>query len=480
LPKPNVPYARRYVGGRESMAYVLFDSSKSFHIDEFRTLFVTDVVKIDLDWNSALSLVNAVWDVVNDSFLGVLVDKTRTRWGKFRPYLFLYATLGTVLTSLFWMTPLLFDKNPTNVGKAVYWLLLHMLLEVFGTLRGFSETGLISCISPNPDDRVRLYTVAEVVSSVWESLPALAMGALIDLVDHGVVGFSMDSAYIGMGIFTVATGGLLSLYFCFKARERITQTREKFNYREGLRVILRNKPLLILLLCDFLGGFSAETWEHYYYKDVLGAASLRNVVRLPGAPLSFLSYTYIGKVRGKYPIKGLWIFGQHLKDVFSLGIFALGSLGGLYDKAAPMVALLMLRNFAYMGTLSVNKIIPREIMLDALEYAEWNTGVRAEGTIQATKGMVGKIVRNIVNSMNTAIMKATGYSLSAGFGQQSRQAKFALFAMAIGVPGAAGLLGMVPKLFYDLTGEKRARMYRELAEMRRARQAQYDQLTIDN
>jgi len=467
-------FRRRYVGGRESMAYVLFDSSKSFHINEFATLFVTDVLKIDLGWNSLISLINAIWDIVNDSFLGVLVDKTRTRWGKFKPYLFLYSTLGTVFVSLYWMMPLFFDKNPNNLSKAAFWLLLNMLLEVFNTLRGFSETGLVSCISPNPDDRVRLYTVAEVVSSIWESIPGILMGVLVDLVAHEKIDLSMDNTYVFMGVLTVVIGGALSLFFCIYAKERITQSVEKFNYREGLHVILHNKPLLILLISDFVGGFSAETWEYYYYRDVLGAVSLRNVVRVPGAPLSFLSYTYINKVRGRFPIKWLWIFGQHGKDLCSLVIFAIGSLGGIYEKVVPMVAMLMIRNFIYMGSLSIVKIIPREIMLDAMEYAEWNTGMRAEGTIQATRGMVGKIVRNIINSMTTLILKLVGYSLNAAYGQQSQRTKYALFAMSLGIPGAAGLLSMVPKLFYDLTGEKRERMYRELAEMRKARQAQYD------
>jgi len=473
-------YSRRYVSGKESMAYVLFDSAKSFHINEFGTLFVTDVLKIDLRWNSIISLVNGIWDVVNDSFLGVLVDKTKTRWGKFKPYLFLYATLGTVFLSLFWMMPLFFDKNPTNVPKAVFWLLLNMLLEVFGTLRGFSETGLISCISPNPDDRVRLYTVAEVVSSIWENIPGVLMAVLVDLAAHGIGKLSMDSVYTSMGVFTVATGGALSLLFCFYAKERITQSREKFNYREGLRVILHNKPLLILLISDFFGGFSsAETWERYYYRDVLGALTLRDLVRLPGGPLSFLSYTYLSKARGRYPIKWLWIFGQHAKDVCSLVIFAVGSLGGIYGKVVPMVAMLMVRNLIYMGSLSIVKIIPREIMLDALEYAEWNTGMRAEGTIQATKGMVAKVVGNIVRAMTTMILQAFGYNMNAAFGKQSQRTKYALFGMAIGIPGAAGMLSMIPKLFYDLTGEKRQRMYEELAQLRKIRQAQYDVIAGD-
>jgi len=179
-------------------------------------------------------------------------------------------------------------------------------------------------------------------------------------------------------------------------------------------------------------------------------------------------------------VKSLWIVGTHLKDMLGLAVFALGSIGGLYKQVIPMSILLGLKNIGYMGTLSLTKIIPREIILDAVEYAEWNTGFRSEGTILATKSMIGKIVRNVINSMTTFIMDQTGYSISAGYGQQSERAKYALFAMGFGIPAASGFLSLAPKLFYDLTGEKRERMYRELAEMRKVRQAQYDQLTVDS
>jgi len=467
-------YKRRYVGGRESMSYVLFSSSKTFHINEYQTRFVIDVLKIDLAWNSVISLINGIWDVINDGLLGALVDKTHTRWGKFKPYLLLYSTVGTVFTTLYWLTPLLFNKDPNNLAKAAFWLVLAMTLEAFSTVRDISETGMMSCMSPNPDDRVRTYTKAEVIAPIWQDLPSYAMGLLIDGVNKKIVKFSMDSIYIAMGTVTMVTGGILALFFCLYARERISQARERYSYRDGLRAILHNKPLLILLLVDFLGGISAETWEHNYYIDVLGSATLRNIIRIPGAPLSYISYAYINKARARFSIKTLWIAGAHVKDILGLAVFAIGSVGGLYQKVIPMSILLGLRNMAYMGTLSLAKIIPREITLDAVEYAEWHSGFRSEGTILTTKSMIGKIVRNIINSMTTLIMKYTGYSLSAGYGQQSERAKYALFAMGFGLPAATALLGMIPKFFYDLTGEKRERMYRELAEMRKVRQAEYD------
>ena len=469
-------YNRRYVGGRESMSYVLYDSAKSFHIDEYVTRFVTDVVKIDLKWNSRLALINGVWDVVNDSIFGGVVDKTFTRWGKFRPYLFASATLGTLFNCLFWMTPLFFDKNPLNTGKLIYWLLLAMVRESFGTFKDISENGLMSSITPNPTDRVRMYAMAEVISSIWESLPAIIMGVLIDLANRNIGNFSMQSAYVTMGTVTMVACGILGVFFALYSRERISQTPEKHSYLEGLKTIIRNPPLLLIMLSDFLGGFSVETWEHNYYIDVLGSESLRNIVRLPGGPVSFLSYTYINKLRANIPIKWLWIFGANLKNIVNVFIMIIGSFGKTYQKTGPMVVLLMLQNFVYMSFLSVNKIIPREITFDALDYAEWKNGFRSEGVILATKGMIAKLVRNVINSMTTYVMALTDYSLEAGFGQQSERAKYALFFMSFGTPVIFGFLSLIPKLFYNLSGDRRRQMYEELSEMRKERNIGYDNI----
>lgn len=470
---------RRYVDTKESMAYVLYDSSKTFNINEYQSRFVLDVVKINLGWSTVLGLVNGIWDVVNDSFLGALVDKTNTRWGKFRPYLMLNSTIGTALICLYWLTPLFFDKNPNNLAKIIFWLALSMLQEVVNTVRDISETGLLGSLSPSPDDRVRLYTRAEVISAIWENIPQLVIGVLMDLVNHKVVSFAMDSIYIYMGSALALASGVLSVVFAIFARERIAQASERPSYREGLRAILRNRPLLLIMVANFLDSFSATSWEHHYFIDVLGSESLRNLIMIPGAPLSFVSYGYLNKVRARFSIKPLWIFGRHIKDVMTMLIFAVGSVGGAgpggwYRKPLPMLLLLLLRDLAYKGTLSVHKVIPKEILLDALDYGEWQNGFRSEGVTLSTKSMLEKIVRNIVNALTNLVLRQTGYNLNADFGKQPDRVKYTLFVMAMFFPAVSGLLGVIPKLFYNLTGETRQRMYDELAEMRGIRQKAYN------
>ena len=80
---------RRFVGTKETVAYVLEDAAQSMNINDFKDRYIYDVVKIDFSYLAIQNIVATVWDTFNDTFIGVIVEKTRTRWGKFRPYLLL-------------------------------------------------------------------------------------------------------------------------------------------------------------------------------------------------------------------------------------------------------------------------------------------------------------------------------------------------------------------------------------------------------
>ena len=97
---------RRYVGTKETVAYILYDIAQSFNINKYSDIFITDIVKIGLRFQEIVSFVVGLWDMVNDVFLAAIVDKTRTRWGKFKPWLIIYAIPGLVLYTLYWTMPL--------------------------------------------------------------------------------------------------------------------------------------------------------------------------------------------------------------------------------------------------------------------------------------------------------------------------------------------------------------------------------------
>ena len=109
--KSAVPKDRRYVGSKETFAYILDDIAQSFNIGKYDDVFKMNILKIDLKLQSVTNAVIGVWDIINDLFLAAIVDKTRTRWGKFKPWLVVYAIPGVLLTVLYWALPMLFGTK---------------------------------------------------------------------------------------------------------------------------------------------------------------------------------------------------------------------------------------------------------------------------------------------------------------------------------------------------------------------------------
>lgn len=480
---------RRYIGTKETIAYCLFDSSKSVNISAYSGRFNLDLVKIDFGWGAVAGVIGGVWDIINDTFSGLLVDKTQTRWGKFKPYLLAFAIPGTIFGILGWLTPYFFDRNPKNIKKLIYSMTLGMTGELMGTFRSFAETGFISSISPNPQDKVLLFTVAEVISGLWESFPSIFMGLLIDLINHNKIAMSMESAYLSMGTFCAVYGGIAALIYFSVAKERIAQSIEKPSFRDGLKTILNNRPMMIMMLSDLMNTFKFDTGTQNYFADVLGTVSLQNIIVIPGAPLSILSYTYLPWAQKKFSTKALWIFGDMQKDITNLLIFIIGSIGGkgkggLYHKVFIMGAAYIFKDIIYKSTLSVYKIIPKMMMTEALDYCEWKNGYRTEGTTLAVKGLIQKIAGVAIGPLRNIIMIKIGYSLKAGFGKQTDRTKYLLFACCTLLPGLTGLLSNIPKFFYKGSLETRDRMYAELAQMRavkrRAIQEREDELQKNN
>ena len=286
---------RRYVGSKETFAYVLFDVSQSFNINAYSERFIFDVLKIDFLYISILNIVGGIWDVINDVFIGTIVDKTRTRWGKFKPYLIIFAVPGTILGCLYWLMPVFFPHKPgTDIPKFIAYFTLSVITETMGTFRGISQTGMLATITPHPVDRTRLITLATVASGfLGERIPELLMTLLIDGINMGKINLQMQSTYVIMGIFTTVVSGGLALYFLFVTRERVMQSIERPSIMQGLKSIFNNKPILLMTLSDFLGSFSIGSGMSNYYIDVLGSASIKLIVGIPGGFVSTPSFAWV-------------------------------------------------------------------------------------------------------------------------------------------------------------------------------------------
>lgn len=465
---------RHYVRQKERIGYLLNDVSASFNINSFNERFIYDVVGIDFNLLAAFTFFAGLWDTFNDTFIGVIVDRTRTRWGKFKPYILLGKIPLTIFGLWYWFLPLLFaDTAEDYMPKFLFYCIFSVVGETAGTFTSAAGGGFMSTITPNPDERVGLITMANLVSGlVGEKLPELSFQIFYDLINNGKIALPLSKLFMIFGIGTAIVSCGLSFYFICVTKERVMQTIEKPSIMQGIRAIINNRPILMIVLSDFFSGFSVSKSRNNYYIDVLGSITYKTIVGIPASPVSTISYAFIAPLRRRFSTRALWIFEDFWTDMCWLGIFSLGSIGGmskgLYKNKYVMLPAMAIEEVLEMCVYGLRHVIPNELSNEAMDYCEWKNGYRAEAMTGVARGLVTKLQGITMSSIQNVIMNYIGYVQKQAIGTQTDRTKWWLFAMGTGIPIITGALGVIPKFFYPLNGEKREKMYTELFARREA------------
>ncbi|MBQ7101662.1 MAG: MFS transporter, partial [Clostridia bacterium] len=323
-------------------------------------------------------------------------------------------------------------------------------------------------ITPNVIERTRLITQASLFSGFVEKWPEIFMGLLIDLINHGKLKIPMRSLYVTAGVFTAVVSAGLGLFFVFTAKERVVQNTKKPSIFQGIKSVINNKPLLILTITEFMTAFGMNSGTNYYYINVLGFASMTTVVGIPGAFVSPTSYAFVTKARERFSTRTLWIFSSHIGDFLMIFVYIIGAINKNYKKLAVMIPAFMIRETLWMTCWGLMNVIPEEMRNETIDYGEWKNGYRTEGMTGVAKDLARKLVGTVGASIKAFLLSKIGYVEGAGYGNQSARTEYMLFAMCTLLPTVTSVFGLVPKFFYDLSGEKRERMYRELMERRQS------------
>ncbi len=458
---------RRYVGHRETAGYVLNHWASGFNIGKFRNRFIYDVLLISFNHLALMDAIGGLWDVINDTIIGVLVDKTRTRWGKFRPYLVGFNIPMAFLSCFYWFMPFIFaGTSDVDMTKFIAYFIFNIITETAGTFTSISGTGLIATITPNPLERTMLITKGQLLA-IGSNVPELVMGLLLDLVNNNVLHWKLRNLFLSFGLFTNFMAAAANLFFFITSKERVMQSIERPSVIQGLKSIITNKPILLITLSDFLEGFSVGTSMTDYYIDVLGSATLQTIVGIPGGLFSYSSYATIKPLRQRFSTRFLWIFEDIWVDMCWLGACGMGILNNNYLKRKAMIPIMMVEECFEMCVYGVKKVIPTELYNEAMDYCEWKNGYRTEAMTGVARGLITKLQRIANNTVKNLIMNAIGYEQGRKIGTQDSRTKFWMFVMSTGLPVITGALGVLPKFFYPLTGKLRDKMYEDLLERRK-------------
>ncbi len=499
---------------KEAIAYSIAGFGQNFIctiIGSYLTIFLTDALLFGAEGVMVGSLTGAVavaylmlgtriFDAFNDPIMGSIVDRTRTKWGKCRPYL-KWMAIPIAITTIACFLPV-FEAKATSTFIIVS--VVYIIWSVVYTVADVPYWGLSTCMTNDTVVRGNILTVARLVCTLGAGIVTV----FVPIITNGITAkFKYTADDIGLILTdkasaiakTVALKGispeeaaqtfvgtvkagqemanadtLKMIYFIcavvlvvaavpmffygFKnTTERFTAQDNPPSFGHNLKLLFKNKELLLIVLSGILGGARmvySYTGGLYFAKYVLqneGMYSLITLLVVPGGLVASVLVPWMSK---KFTKKWSYIAVHVFGGVVMAIMYFVG-----YD--APWKLVICAIGLVLLGIpQGVNNIITYAMIGDTVDYLEWKTGERGEGICFAMQTLINKIGMAVGAFIGVISFSAAGINSETGF--ISAEGANTLWNMLV----LSGVISMfacaVPMFFYRITEKRQREMVAEI------------------
>lgn len=464
---------RNFCSTKERVTYILKCATSQLTLGKYDTsseLFLYKIFGLDAEAHGNAAVTLGIYDLINDPLSAIIIDKMRTRWGKFKPFQYLALIPSVLLGFVTCVMPLIADAQGMDAAQR---LIFYMILSYIGETVGafFGGGGYIDNVfTPNPNERTSLLVSSNFASDLFKRFPEQLAGILFDLVANGKIHINLTKVFASMKSFWWVIATVPGIMWVFVSKERVPQSEKPPQVVKGMFSVFKNKPLLIYTLSGFVGDINVGTSESLYYDTVLKFNMMSTIAGIPGMPISYASYPWATKFRKRFSTKALWLM-QSGSIIFSESLFFLvgligGKENGFYKKKLPMTLAMMVGNCVEMVFYATKNIIGSEINYEILDYCEWQNGYRVEATVNLITGYINKVRGIILTKINTMLLARWAGFESGLTAVQTTDTMWKMFIAAFGPHLIFDVLSLVPMFFYNIDQKTRDRMYLDLERTR--------------
>lgn len=435
------------------LAYGLGDFASNLcwtFIGSYLSVFYTDVVGMAPAAASAIMLIAKIWDGVNDPMFGAIAERTSTKKGRFRPYIFYGAPILAVTSVL------AFTTFGTGTVAIIWAAVTYIACGMAYTVVNLSYGSLSTVMTINPEDIAQLNS--------WRMMGTNLSAVLLNAITAPLLmKFSGGENYTA-GAYTklaviFAICAIPLFYFVYaQCKETIKPAAggAKVPLSQSIKSVITNGPLMLIFVIQLLAmtAFFGRMGVVIYYL-------MYNVGRFD-LIAAFMSLPSLFTVVGIFCTKNIMVkVGK--KKMAAIGYIGAGlSLIAMYFLGWSNVPVLLVLHCVY-GFFCFSFPIPMAMVPDAINYEEDRSGVRADGTSYATVSLSTKFGSAFGVSGALLIMGATGYVANA---QQTAQALGGINMTVNLIFGIMFLLCLIPLYFYPLNEKKSAEIIARLEKKR--------------
>lgn len=425
--------------------------------------FLVNVVGLDPAAAGVSIGVGRIWDALNDLFVGTLSDRTRSRWGRRRPYLLFGAVPFGLAFILMWLVP------PTDQQTLllIYYTAMYILFDTLFTLTNVPYIALTPEIAPTYDERTSLHSYRMAFSIGFGLIGAIAPLALVNAIaGPDPAPAELRSAYAAMAVM-LGVISIFPIYITFFAvRENPEyQSLPAPSLRQSFRIAAANKSFLIAV------GIYLLTWMPIDLIQFVLVFLLSDYFGLSTDDVNVVFALLFGTAILALPL-WVWVSRRWNKNrAYQVGIAFLAVVLVVMSFAPPGYPMLIaaLAILAGIG-LSAAHAIPLAMLPDTIEWDELRSSNRQEAAYYSVVTLIQKLIGAVTIALTGSILAATGYVQSNDGGvTQPASAIDAIRLLSGLLPAAIFAAGIVLSFFYPLTRDRHMRLLKAIEKKRALR-----------
>ncbi|MBR4766845.1 MAG: MFS transporter [Clostridia bacterium] len=435
---------------------------------------------------SVIFLVAGIIGAVMELVTGFLIDNTRTKLGKAKPWIGFGAIPMAVIAMLVFVAP-----DTRNQTLAIVWMyVVYSLYTIVGCAVERPSECFGALCSPDPSERSSAISIASFMKSVGQS-GGMVVVLVVGIVMKAVMGQQQYKNAEAQGLDLIISTAVCALgfilfvmIFFMNNKERVPYTREKVSLKDAVKVVFTNKNLLMVSLTK-LTGFGRGVYgtvSLYIAIYLLGSKDLKLALLLPMGIGTAVGTLLVNFVLKKFSTKQTYIlFCVYGATSLAILYFVATGIG---FSSTLIIPFLILNFFCGLQHGNTN-VTPNIMIADCVDEIEWKTGKRQEGLAYAGFGLFAKVASAFTKALGPWLLYTwSGYLVSTdanvAYAAQSDSTLNKFLMIYTIIPAAFVLLQALPILFYDMVGDKKEKIVKDLMIRREAAaEVDYDEPAND-
>lgn len=440
----------------------------------FLLYYFTDVAGLTAASVGTMFFVVRLWDAFADLVAGRAVDRTMTRWGKFRPFILFGAVPLLIINFLTFHIPSGWDHS----AQLLYAYLIYAILGLAYSMVNIPYGSLASAMTQSVHERAKLvaartlgmaaggvfltYIIAPRISDLKAQKATLEPAEYLEKAQHIFTVTTLLFIVLGSAAF------FLTFLWC---HEKVVRAEAKVTIKETFAMLITNRPLGILCGASFfylIGYYTVTAASVYYAAYILGDPGLAVEMVLVTTCVQVLATPFIPKLIDKFGKKSCFQYCGMFTVVGGVALF-------LTPDGIVWLALVCL-GIKGVGISLINTVM-FGLEADTVEYGEWQTGTRSEGSIYAIFSFTRKLTQSIGGAATAWALALGGYVSASSAAVNPEQPGSALFAIKVVVglvPAVAAVIAMIVFYVYPLTDER----FQQIRDETEARKANLDHVVL--